>query len=206
MHLYLGQLIDLAPGTEHPLPWYPPLCDVANTASDPELDSYFPSSLTRDGLDVSIREASLRRHLTKYVSEGHNMVEAEIGQRILTAINKVIICQQALSLLSYFHWQQFHIHMILLQGVGPGWLLQTIASLYWRIRGNSRNAMNCLRMALTSAPREFHDVVLVSLGSLLHKLGYLNEALRAASDALAINTVEVGGKHYKLQQIVCIFT
>jgi hypothetical protein len=49
-------------------------------------------------------------------------------------------------------------------------------------------------MALTSVPREFHDVVLVSLGSLLHKLGYLDAALRAASDALAINTVEVSGK------------
>jgi hypothetical protein len=92
VHLYLGQLIDLAPGTEHPLPWYPPLCNVANTAADPELDVYFPSTLTRDGLlDVPIREASLRRHLTKYVSEGHNVVEAEIGQRILTAINKVTI-------------------------------------------------------------------------------------------------------------------
>ncbi|PNF37345.1 hypothetical protein B7P43_G00484 [Cryptotermes secundus] len=175
VHLYLGQLIDLAPGTEHPLPWYPPLCDVASTDADPELDAYFPSSLTKDGLlDVPVREASLRRHLTKYVSEGHNMVEAEIGQRILTAINK---------------------------GVGPGWLLQTIASLYWRIRGNSRNAMNCLRMALTSAPREFHDVVLVSLGSLLHKLGYLDEALRAASDALAINTVEPA-THFLLASVL----
>lgn len=96
--------------------------------------------------------------------------------------------------------------MILLQGVGPGWLLQTIASLYWRIRGNSRNAMNCLHMALTSAPRELHDVVLVSLGSLLHKLGYLDEALQAASDALARSTVEVSRKHYKLQRIVCIST
>jgi hypothetical protein len=60
-------------------------------------------------------------------------------------------------------------------------------------------------MALTSAPREFHDVVLVSLGSLLHTLGYLDEALQAASDALAINAVEVSKKHCKLQQIVCQF-
>jgi hypothetical protein len=61
-------------------------------------------------------------------------------------------------------------------------------------------------MALISAPREFCDVVLVSLGSLLHKLGYLDEALRAASDALTRNTVEVSRKHYKLQRFVCIGT
>jgi hypothetical protein len=54
------------------------------------LDAYFPSSLTRDGLlDVRGTETSLKSQLTKYVSEGRNMVEAEIGQRILTAINKV---------------------------------------------------------------------------------------------------------------------
>jgi hypothetical protein len=94
VHLYLSQLIDLAPGAEHPLPWYPPLCDVANIASDPVLDAYFPSSLTREGLlDVPMKESGLRQHLTKYVSEDHSMVEAEIGQRILTAINKVVICQ-----------------------------------------------------------------------------------------------------------------
>jgi len=93
VHLYLGHLIDLAPGTEHALPWYPPLCNVANTATDPELDAYFPLSLTRDSfLDVPGRETSLRSHLTKYVSDGHNMAEAEIGQRILTAINKVTLC------------------------------------------------------------------------------------------------------------------
>jgi hypothetical protein len=93
VHLYLGQLIDLPPGTEHALPWYPPLCNVANTATDPELDAYFPLSLTRDNLlDVPGRDTSLRAHLTKYVSDGHNVAEAEIGQRILTAIDKVIVC------------------------------------------------------------------------------------------------------------------
>jgi hypothetical protein len=51
--------------------------------------------------------------------------------------------------------------------------------------------MDCLRMALPSVPGEFRDVVLVSLGSLLHKLGYLDEALKAASEALTKNSVEV---------------
>lgn len=88
--------------------------------------------------------------------------------------------------------------MALLQGVGPSWLLQTLASLYWRIRGNSHNALDCLRMALTSVPGEFRDVVLVSLGSLLHTLGYLDEALQAASDALDKNSVEVRRQHNKV--------
>lgn len=175
VHLYLGQLIELPPGTEHALPWYPPLCNVASTTTDPELDAYFPLSLTRDSLlDIPGRDTSLRAHLTKYVSDGHKMAEAEIGQRILTAINK---------------------------GVGPSWLLQTLASLYWRVRGNSHNAMDCLRMALTSVPGEFRDVVLVSLGSLLHTLGYVDEALRAASDALDKNTIEPA-THFLLASVL----
>ena len=88
--------------------------------------------------------------------------------------------------------------MALLQGVGPSWLLQTLASLYWRVRGNTHNAMDCLRVALTSVPGEFCDVVLVSLGSLLHTLGYLDEALKAASDALVKNSVEVRRQHNKV--------
>jgi hypothetical protein len=64
------------------------VCNAANSTSDPELDAYFPS-LTRDGLDVAGTETSLKSQLTKYVSEGHNMAEAEIGQRILTALDKV---------------------------------------------------------------------------------------------------------------------
>ena len=87
----MGQLIDLPPGTEHSLPWYPPLCNVANSnTEDSDIDVYFPVTLVRDGLlDVPGKEASLKPHLTKYVSEGRNMAEEEIGQRILTAINKV---------------------------------------------------------------------------------------------------------------------
>ncbi|PSN33796.1 hypothetical protein C0J52_19498 [Blattella germanica] len=91
------------------------------------------------------------------------MAEEEIGQRILTAIDK---------------------------GVGPSWLLQTLASLYWRVRGNSRNSLDCLRSALTTVPKDYRDVVLVSLGSLLQKLGYLDSALKAASEALNINGIE----------------
>ncbi|XP_069702487.1 tetratricopeptide repeat protein 17 isoform X1 [Periplaneta americana] len=175
VHLYLGQLIDLTPGMEHALPWYPPLCSVASSTTNPELEAYFPASLSKDGIaDDSEREASLRPQLTKYVSEGRNMVEEEIGQRILTAINK---------------------------GVGPKWLLQTLASLYWRVRGNSRNAIDCLRVAFTSVPKEFRDVVLVSLGSLMHKLGHLDEALNAASEALTINTVEPA-THFLLASVL----
>jgi hypothetical protein len=77
---------------------------------DPEFDAYFPSSLSRDGLlDVPGREASLKSQLTKYVSEGHNMMEAEIGQRILTAINKVIIWQGLFSVVAASHYRYtFH--------------------------------------------------------------------------------------------------
>ena len=64
------------------------------------------------------------------------------------------------------------------------------------MRGNSRNAVDCLRTALPTVPKEFRDIVLVSLGSILHKLGYLDAALKAASEALTINAIEVRREIY----------
>lgn len=83
IHLFVNELIDIEPGKKHPLPWYPPICH------SPE--SFNEKYITRTLLDATAQQqqssdASLKPLL-------YNLVQtadlAEIGQRILTAIEAV---------------------------------------------------------------------------------------------------------------------
>lgn len=66
-----------------------------------------------------------------------------------------------------------------------------LASLHWRIVGKPRLALDCLQLALENVPKEFKDVPLVSIASIHHKVGLIDDALRITDKALRINTVEV---------------
>lgn len=77
------------------------------------------------------------------------------------------------------------------QRVAAPWVLSVLASLHWRIIGKPRNALDCLQQALSSVPAKFRDVPLVSIASISQKLGFIDEALRTAKEALRINSIEV---------------
>lgn len=49
------------------------------------------------------------------------------------------------------------------------WVLNTAASLYWRVKGNAKRAIDCLRIALHYAPYNFKDIPLTSLANILHR-------------------------------------
>ena len=66
-----------------------------------------------------------------------------------------------------------------------------LASLHWRIAGKPRLALDCLQLALDNVPKEFRDVPLVSIASIHHKVGLIDDALRITNEALQINAVEV---------------
>lgn len=68
--------------------------------------------------------------------------------------------------------------------------MATLASLYWRIRSNTKNALNCLEFALQNVPKEQTDVILVSIGSIMHQLGLIDDALRFTLFAFRINCIE----------------
>ncbi|KAH0816341.1 hypothetical protein GEV33_006450 [Tenebrio molitor] len=101
-------------------------------------------------------------HFIKYVNNG-KADEAEIGQRIITAMEKKS---------------------------APNWVLSTLASLYWRIRGNTRKTLDCLDLALKTAPKDQTDVILVSISSVVHQLGLVNQAMKYANLAFKLNYVE----------------
>ena len=75
--------------------------------------------------------------------------------------------------------------------IGPNWALFNIASLYWRVMGDARNALECLRRALHYAPDRARDVGLIGMANVLHGLGALNDAVIVSRAALDIKTESV---------------
>jgi len=76
------------------------------------------------------------------------------------------------------------------------WTVSTAASLYWRVHGDARNALNCLKHSLDAAPNisrvrapwvtvaRAQDVALVSLANVYHQLSLLHSALIAGGAAM----------------------
>lgn len=81
-HLFVNELIDIEPGKKHPLPWHSPTCQSPKSFNE----KYITSTL----LDATAQQQSSDASLKPFL---HNLVQsadlAEIGQRILTAIETV---------------------------------------------------------------------------------------------------------------------
>ncbi|XP_017779959.1 PREDICTED: tetratricopeptide repeat protein 17 isoform X2 [Nicrophorus vespilloides] len=156
----LSEDLAIEDGAEHPLPWYPPLCEHPKAE---ELGLHHPVlRMTMPKNQPLSLHPILKNHFLGYVNEGKGD-EAEIGQRILSAVKKKS---------------------------GPNWVLSVLASMYWRIRTNGKNALACLDMPLDSVPKEFTDVILVSMGSIMQQQGITESALKFASLAFKVNFLE----------------
>lgn len=70
---------------------------------------------------------------------------------------------------------------------GVHWSLSTASALYWRVKGDAVNALNCLRQSLNSAPPNMRDVALVSMANIYQQAGLLHSALIAGGFALKIS-------------------
>ncbi|KYN15443.1 Tetratricopeptide repeat protein 17 [Trachymyrmex cornetzi] len=115
-------------------------------------------------LDATVQQHSPDISLKPFLhSLVHTADLAEIGQRILTATEAK---------------------------VAAPWVLSMLASLHWRIVGKPRLALDCLQLALGNVPKEFKDIPLVSIASIYHKVGLIDDALRLTDKALQINAVE----------------
>ncbi|XP_057331405.1 tetratricopeptide repeat protein 17 isoform X2 [Microplitis mediator] len=65
------------------------------------------------------------------------------------------------------------------------WLHLNLAAIYWRVKGDAYNALECARRAIVTAPREYRDIPLLTTGGILHAAKYSAEAaivLHAAID------------------------
>ncbi|KAL7073575.1 hypothetical protein ACQ4LE_007083 [Meloidogyne hapla] len=79
-------------------------------------------------------------------------------------------------------------------------VLGTLSSLYWRIKGDPVNSIKCLRHSLYNSPNEFIDVPLVSLANIYHQAGFPHSALYTLGKAFETgkNVVAV---HFTLANI-----
>lgn len=81
----LSEYIDIREDKDHDLPWYPPICKHPDMEED---ESYLPSSIRRV-IDRPLRSHPiLQKQLLGYINKGKSE-EAEIGQRIISAMSKV---------------------------------------------------------------------------------------------------------------------
>uniref|UniRef100_A0A8D0L4X3 Tetratricopeptide repeat protein 17 n=1 Tax=Sphenodon punctatus TaxID=8508 RepID=A0A8D0L4X3_SPHPU len=66
------------------------------------------------------------------------------------------------------------------------WVLSSMAALYWRVKGQGKKAIDCLRQALTYAPYHMKDVPLISLANIFHNAKLWNDAIIVATMAVEI--------------------
>lgn len=83
-YLFVSELIGIDPDKEHPLPWYPPVCQVPKKFDQ----KYIPPELVKATTGYNLPDSDLTHLLTTLVEDAE---VSEIGQRILTATNSVCI-------------------------------------------------------------------------------------------------------------------
>ncbi|XP_029438102.1 tetratricopeptide repeat protein 17 isoform X2 [Rhinatrema bivittatum] len=66
------------------------------------------------------------------------------------------------------------------------WVLSSMAALYWRVKGQGKKAIDCLRQALHYAPHHMKDVPLISLANIFHNAKLWNDAIIVATMAMEI--------------------
>ncbi|KAG9463841.1 hypothetical protein GDO78_020960 [Eleutherodactylus coqui] len=66
------------------------------------------------------------------------------------------------------------------------WVLSSMAALYWRVKGQGKKAIDCLRQALHYAPHRMKDVPLISLANIFHNAKLWNDAIIVATMAVEI--------------------
>ncbi|EDQ89995.1 uncharacterized protein MONBRDRAFT_24983 [Monosiga brevicollis MX1] len=57
-----------------------------------------------------------------------------------------------------------------------GWLLNMLASIYWRMQGNAKEGIQCLQASLHQTPKQYRGIVLGNLAALLFRAEQLEEA------------------------------
>ncbi|XP_014214648.1 tetratricopeptide repeat protein 17 [Copidosoma floridanum] len=64
------------------------------------------------------------------------------------------------------------------------WLHLHLASVYWRIKGNAHDALECSRRAIVKAPRRYRDIPLQTTGGIFHAANYSKEAAVVLHNAI----------------------
>ncbi|XP_064634712.1 tetratricopeptide repeat protein 17-like isoform X2 [Lineus longissimus] len=167
----LSEALNLKPGDEHPLPWYPPVCLTHSKIEESKKSfDHLLSIKDRARAPSRLPDVSIKEHLIRLVDKTAtgDPTEEEIGQRILSSLKK---------------------------NVGPSWILYNLAGLYWRIIGNHYQGIECLRRALVFVPDNLRDVPLVNMANLLYKAGMVDDAIEVLEEALSVCDYEPSAQY-----------
>lgn len=77
------------------------------------------------------------------------------------------------------------------------WALHTLGSYYWRMKGNAVNAIECARRGLHFVNREYKDIPLLSLGSILQRSNNNIDAL-VVFNAAVDHSLDQADNHFAL--------
>ncbi|KAL5007156.1 hypothetical protein ScPMuIL_015962 [Solemya velum] len=80
------------------------------------------------------------------------------------------------------------------------WVLANMAALYWRVIGRAAEALDCLKLALTTAPEKYRDISLISMANILHRAGYTNDAIVVTDMALGVSN-QIAISHFTLANL-----
>lgn len=164
----LNEKIGLNVDEDHPLPWYPPICEKYPLKLLPY--DLMGSVKSRNEFKRLLRDVAVQRHLLSYartnvddisIKESDDDIQsttalAQVGQRILTSLRNKL---------------------------EPAWLLHTLAALYWRGHGRTSNGIECFRQALSCVPQQQLHIPLTNFAALLLKMGHSEDALTLATAA-----------------------
>ncbi|KAJ1369789.1 hypothetical protein KIN20_031349 [Parelaphostrongylus tenuis] len=137
---YLTRGIGLELHEDHPLPWKEPYCKEMNMFAH-ELSLFTGLLITvNTGPSSEYAESRLKSVLVRLA--GRIMEDIEVAQRIRSMMDN---------------------------NIGPRWLALNLAALYWRIKGNPKQASVCLLEAIVIQPG-YADIALVQLAQLILKV------------------------------------
>ncbi|KAH3890152.1 hypothetical protein DPMN_014224 [Dreissena polymorpha] len=162
----LTEALGLKVGEEHPLPWYPPVCN--NLLDIPEGNSksydHVPSMHLdqRKNIPQKLVDNTHTDYLLEHVNNGKVTIE-ELGQRILSGLK---------------------------QNSGPKWILFNLAGLYWRIIGNNFHAVECFRRSIYTAPEDVQDVPEINLANVLYRWGRYEDARAIVRESMKLSVYE----------------
>lgn len=158
--------IGISDGDMHPSPWKKPECGEIEADIATPYDQV--AGISHD-VEKTLwkQDTYLNNFLLKHVNQG-TVWPDDIAQRIYTALKKA-------------HSKQDHDHK---------WVLYNLAGLFWRVNGDNKKAIECLRRCIHYAPKSQRDIPLVSLANIMYRNGRSSDSLNLLIYALQVNNSE----------------
>ncbi|CAG6016192.1 unnamed protein product, partial [Menidia menidia] len=111
---------------------------------------------------------------------------ANIFQNARLWEDALTVARMAVEIAPHFVVNHFTLANVYIAMNQTSWVLSSMAALYWRVKGQGKRAIDCLRQALNYAPHHMKDVPLISLANIFQNARLWEDALTVARMAVEI--------------------